>query len=92
MLRAHVQDELLDLAFFGLDRRERVAGVYSDFAARRRLSRLPPLSVDGGYAYPPLAIFSRSRRMPSISASGRGGHPATYTSTGTMVSTPCSVA
>ena len=28
-------------------------------------------------AYPPRVIFSRRRRTPSVSASGRGGHPGT---------------
>jgi hypothetical protein len=30
--------------------------------------------------------------MPCISISGFGGHPGTYTSTGTIVSTPCTIA
>src|SRR5689334_8000139 len=33
-------------------------------------------------------ILSCNRMIPSISASGRGGHPGTYTSTGTTRSTP----
>src|SRR5215510_4653909 len=33
-------------------------------------------------------ILSWRRMIPSISASGRGGHPGTYTSTGTTKSTP----
>jgi hypothetical protein len=40
MLRAHVEDELLDLALFDLDRRQRVAG---------RVFGLAPLDVSGGY-------------------------------------------
>ena len=36
--------------------------------------------------------FSCSLRMPCISISGLGGHPGTYTSTGTIVSTPCTIA
>ncbi len=36
----------------------------------------------------PLAIFSCSCMMPSITISGRGGHPGTYTSTGMMRSMP----
>ena len=37
---------------------------------------------------PCFAIFSRSLSIPSMKASGRGGQPGTYISTGTMVSTP----
>src|SRR5262249_17510610 len=33
-------------------------------------------------------IFSCSFSRPSVSASGRGGHPGTYTSTGRILSTP----
>ena len=35
-------------------------------------------------------IFSWRARKPSINDSGRGGQPGTYTSTGMMLSTPCS--
>src|SRR5581483_4442607 len=35
-------------------------------------------------------ILCWSARKPSISASGRGGQPGTYTSTGMILSTPCS--
>src|SRR3989338_570070 len=37
-------------------------------------------------------IFSCSFIMPSSTVSGLGGHPGMYTSTGTMVSIPCTVA
>ena len=37
-------------------------------------------------------IFSCSFKSPSIRASGRGGQPGTYTSTGTIWSTPCTTA
>ena len=37
-------------------------------------------------------ICSCSFKMPSISISGRGGHPGTYISTGTIWSTPCTMA
>jgi len=47
MLRAHVEDELLDLALFDLDRRERVGG---------GVLELPPLGIGGGYPYPPFMI------------------------------------
>jgi hypothetical protein len=40
MLRAHVEDELLDLALFDLDRRERISGGIPEF---------PPLDFFGGY-------------------------------------------
>src|SRR5205085_8578252 len=39
---------------------------------------------------PSLRILSCSRISPYSSASGRGGQPETYTSTGTTLSTPCS--
>src|SRR3954453_18228708 len=38
---------------------------------------------------PSLRILSCSRISPYSSASGRGGQPDTYTSTGTILSTPC---
>ena len=39
---------------------------------------------------PSFRILSCSRISPYSSASGRGGQPETYTSTGTTLSTPCS--
>src|SRR6185295_10507200 len=36
----------------------------------------------------PARIFSWRRTIPSSRASGRGGHPGTWTSTGTILSTP----
>src|SRR5687768_10078338 len=39
---------------------------------------------------PSLRILSCSRINPYSNASGRGGQPDTYTSTGTILSTPCS--
>src|SRR5206468_2776527 len=39
----------------------------------------------------PLIFLCRSR-MPYSRPSGRGGQPGTYTSTGTMVSMPCTIA
>jgi len=48
MLRAHVEDELLDLALFELDRRERVVGRVWRFAPRGSLPA-PALDVGGGY-------------------------------------------
>ena len=38
----------------------------------------------------PACTASWRRMIPSISASGRGGQNGTYTSTGTILSTPCS--
>src|SRR6185312_12651468 len=35
-----------------------------------------------------LRIFSCNFKKPPINASGRGGHPGTYTSTGIILSTP----
>ncbi len=49
----------------------------------------PRISYAGGT---PALIFSWRRTMPSSSASGRGGHPGTWTSTGTILSTPCRIA
>jgi hypothetical protein len=82
MLRSQIEDQLLGLEAFVLDDREIDAGAFADLAK---------LGVGGAQCYPPFAIFSRSRSTPSVSASGRGGQPGTYTSTGTTVSTPCSV-
>src|SRR4029079_4840696 len=50
-------------------------------------SATPRIPEAGGT---PARIFSWSRTMPSISASGRGGHPGTWMSTGTILSTPWS--
>ena len=44
------------------------------------------------YRWVPVAIFSWSFISPSITLSGRGGQPGMYTSTGMMVSMPCTVA
>jgi hypothetical protein len=82
MLRSQIQDQLLGLEAFVLDDRKLDAGAFADLAK---------LGVGGAQRYPPFAIFSRSRSTPSVSASGRGGQPGTYTSTGTTVSTPWSV-
>src|SRR6185312_16407783 len=40
----------------------------------------------------PARIFSCRRTMPSSRASGRGGHPGTWTSTETILSTPWRIA
>ena len=45
----------------------------------------PRISYAGGT---PACTFSCSRMIPSISASGRGGHPGTWMSTATILSTP----
>jgi hypothetical protein len=47
----------------------------------------PRISYAGGT---PALIFSCSRTIPSTSASGRGGQPGTWMSTGVILSTPCS--
>jgi hypothetical protein len=47
----------------------------------------PRISYAGGT---PAWIFSCSRTIPSITASGRGGQPGTWMSTGTILSTPWS--
>jgi hypothetical protein len=47
MLRTHVENELLDLALFDLDRREGVVG---------RVLDSPPRGLGGGYSYPPFMI------------------------------------
>ena len=49
----------------------------------------PRISYAGGT---PALIFSWSRTMPSSSASGLGGHPGTWMSTGTILSTPWRIA
>jgi hypothetical protein len=49
----------------------------------------PRISYAGGT---PALIFSWRRTMPSINASGRGGHPGTWMSTATILSTPCRIA
>jgi hypothetical protein len=49
----------------------------------------PRISYAGGT---PAWIFSWSRMMPSRSASGRGGQPGTWMSTGQILSTPCRTA
>jgi hypothetical protein len=49
----------------------------------------PRISYAGGT---PALIFSWRRTMPSSSASGRGGQPGTWTSTGRILSTPCRIA
>jgi hypothetical protein len=49
----------------------------------------PRISYAGGT---PAWIFSWSRTMPSSSASGRGGQPGTWISTGQILSTPCRTA
>src|ERR1700687_470694 len=82
MLGSQIQDQLLGLEALVLDDRKLDAGTFADLAN---------LGVGGAQCYPPFAIFSRSRSTPSVSASGRGGQPGTYTSTGTIVSTPWSV-
>jgi len=48
MLRAHVEDELLDLALFDLDRRECEVGRVWRFAPGGALPA-PALDVGGGY-------------------------------------------
>src|ERR687884_2323364 len=59
-------------------------GADSEATSRRSGSgRATPPSPDCS-----AAIFSCSRRMPCSSASGRGGQPGTYTSTGMIWSTP----
>src|SRR5262249_22990831 len=52
-------------------------------SARARAGRAPPSSTTFS-----AAILSCRRRMPCSSASGRGGQPGTYTSTGMIWSTP----
>src|SRR5262249_40404594 len=47
----------------------------------------PRIRYAGGTSPP---SFSWSGHMPSMRASGRGGQPGTWMSTGTILSTPCS--
>lgn len=53
---------------------------------RRIQARVPTGSPRTSHFSP--IIFSCRSRMPWVSASGRGGHPGTYTSTGSTLSTP----
>src|SRR5581483_3427528 len=48
----------------------------------------PRISYAGGT---PASTFSCRRTIPSRSASGRGGHPGTWMSTATILSTPCRI-
>ena len=57
-------------------------------ALAHALGQLGGLHLNGSV----VRTFSCSFRMPCISISGFGGHPGTYTSTGTIVSTPCTIA
>src|SRR5688572_29554614 len=59
----------------------------------------PPIETGELLLQPLRAVHAGSPRMracsfriASISASGRGGQPGTYMSTGTMRSTPCTMA
>src|SRR5205809_7560956 len=61
MLRPHVEDELLDLALFGLDRRKRVAGGVRDLATLR---------VGGGYG---LSTFGNLLAEPEKALEERFG-------------------
>ena len=70
-----------------------------DFAARRSdpvelggLGHLPTSSSTSLERGSPFMIFSWSLMIPSISISGRGGQPGTYMSTGTIWSTPWTIA
>jgi hypothetical protein len=58
MLGAHVEDELLDLALFDLDRREAVGGRVLEFAL---------LDLSGGYVLP---AFAQSLGCASRRAQG----------------------
>src|SRR5450759_1167526 len=64
-----------------------------DFPWRTAAARL--FSIEWDYAQVlrrSFLTFSCRVMMPWIKASGRGGQPATYTSTGTISSTPCKTA
>jgi hypothetical protein len=61
MLRAHVEDELLDLSLFDLDRRESVGG---------RVLKLAPLDLSGGYLLTTLGDLDQSLGYPSRHAQG----------------------
>jgi hypothetical protein len=73
MLRSEVEDELFgdELVFNSLRGLE--LDVWLHFGRFRRRAPLVGLQL----SYPPLKIFSRSLRMPSTRASGRGGQPGT---------------
>ena len=67
----------------------RVLALYQARYAFEGQEATPRISYAGGT---PALIFSWSRTMPSSSASGLGGHPGTWTSTGTILSTPWRIA
>ena len=86
--------------------RDRDSDLAAEFGRLRRMPGAPVkacssadckvLRLIGLYAqslsFSPLFTFSCRVTMPWINASGRGGQPATYTSTGTTSSTPCTMA
>jgi hypothetical protein len=75
VLRPEIEDELLgDEALVRIEAFRRL-----ELDVRLYLDRLPRALLDVGLQlrYPPFAIFSRSFRMPSTRASGRGGQPGT---------------
>src|SRR6266849_4299784 len=58
------------------------------FHAYAAATRLPLLALGARESQRSVIIFSCSLSKPSVSASGRGGQPGTYTSTGRILSTP----
>ncbi len=73
VLGAQVEDELLreELILDALRRLQLGVGLQLEGLAT------PLRDVGPQLRYPPFAIFSRSFRMPSTRASGRGGQPGT---------------
>src|SRR5687767_1419322 len=73
--------------------------IHNHYCSHRRLRQRKLIAEEATRAYftarslnfSPFT-FSYSVTTPWINASGRGGQPATYTSTGTISSTPCTMA
>ena len=86
-LVAEVQARLGDAGRVDDERRlpERLACLDESGDSLVAHSATPRISYAGGT---PARIFSCRRTMPSISASGRGGQPGTWMSTGMILSTP----
>ena len=68
---------------------ERVLALDKPRYAFERQEATPRISYAGGT---PALIFSWRRTIPSSSASGLGGHPGTWMSTATILSTPWRIA
>ena len=87
---ADLRDRVLEaLPQPGQDRLERVRRLEVELGGLGHLAASSRTSLERGS---PFMIFSWSLMIPSISISGRGGQPGTYMSTGTIWSTPWTIA